>query len=576
MDYVIGIDLGTTNCTMAYTSLNSEAIEQFSISQVVSGGVKEEKPSLPSFIYFPLEEELNEKVIDTEFCVGFFAKERGAELPSRVIFSAKSWLSHAGIDRREPILPLGGGKLSPLASCAEFLKHLKAVWDEKMTESPFCDQKVLVTVPASFDPSARQLVQEAAELAEYPEIILLEEPQAAFYSWLGQCGDGWREQLEVGDRILVVDIGGGTTDFSLIDVEDSEGDMQLSRVAVGSHLLLGGDNIDLTLAYFAKHKLEEEGHAIDDWQLQQLTHACRVAKEVLFSEKPPKDFTLTIQGRGSRLIGGQIQTKLTAKEAEKLILDGFFPISSHKEVSEKERALGLQQAGLPFARDPRISHQLAQFLTLDEFVLPTAILFNGGTLKAAAFQKRIVAVLNHWAEELDRSSVKVLNGSDLDFAVGQGAAYYGLVREGKGIRIKGGVSRSYYIGVEDAAPAVPGIPTPLRAICVVPFGMEEGSEAELGQTFALLLGEHATFRFFSCDREAKVGEVLANTEDLEELHPIETILDRSESDGRVIHVTLKSRVTELGVLEIWCQSADDRKWKLEFDIREKESAMVCG
>lgn len=595
--YLIGIDLGTTNCTLAYAEIGIDPaiINQFEIPQVTSSETEGESATLPSFLYFPLSEEHKSKIAGISWdpkrqhCVGVFARERGAELPSRLISSAKSWLCHSGIDRREKLLPLSAedvqDKMSPLEACSSLLKHLREAWDSKMTEDPFVQQQILITVPASFDPSARQLVQEAAEIAGYPEVILLEEPQAAFYAWLHANEDSWRKQLKVGDTILVIDIGGGTTDFSLIAVENEEGNLTLQRQAVGTHLLLGGDNIDLSLAYLAKGKLEEQGHHIDDWQLQALVHTCRQAKEKLMAAKPPKQVDVTIMGRSSRLIGGTLKTQITKEEAHSLIVDGFAPMIDAKERSSYERRAGIQQIGLPYAQDARISCQLSKFLSMtgeednksmDKFIMPTAVLFNGGTMKSDALRLRLVDLLNSWAKTLGKEPVKVLSEPDLDHAVSKGAVYYGLARSGKAVRIRSGTSRSYYIGVEDAVPAVPGMVAPLKAVCVVPFGMEEGTETALNdQEFALVLGEQVTFRFFSHathqlsnGSEPVVGSAVKSwKQELTELHPIETRLDKGEHDGKTVCVKLKSHLTELGVLELWCVAHDERKWKLEFDLR---------
>jgi molecular chaperone DnaK (HSP70) len=597
--YIIGIDLGTTNCTMAYTSLAEglPIISQFDISQVTAPGSQKSFLSLPSFIYFPLQEELKSKTVGVEwnpsrpFCVGLFAKERGEEIPSRLISSAKSWLCHSGIDRREKILPSEiddvSMKMSPLEACSEILKHLKEAWENKMPKIPLGKQQVLITVPASFDPSARQLVQEAANQAGYPDIILLEEPQAAFYAWLQSQEKNWRKLLKVGDCILVVDIGGGTTDFSLISVIDENGDLGLKRIAVGSHLLLGGDNLDLSLAYLAKSKFEEQGRTIDDFQFQSLVHACRKAKETLLSDDPPQDYDVAIMGRGSKLIGNTLKTSISQAEVQKLILEGFLPLLSPEERSLTERSSGILQVGLPYARDARMTCQLAKFLSMtgeadnssmENFMMPTAVLFNGGTMKAPALRDRFITLLNQWAKILQKDSVQVLPDADYDFAVSKGAVYYGLSRLGQAIRIRGGTSRSYYIGVEDAVPAVPGIPTPFKAVCVAPFGMEEGSELELfNQEFVLVVGQPTTFRFFSHSAETfsngiipTIGTIVKNwKQELSELHPVETKLEKSDDDSKMIRVKLKSRMTELGVLELWCVSMDDRKWKLEFDIRHE-------
>jgi hypothetical protein len=600
-NYIIGIDLGTTNCTMTASKVDAELIDviqldQVPILQATEAHTIDQPLSLPSFIYFPLEEEVKGNIgqlpwsSNGHFMVGTYARDRGAELPTRLIASAKSWLCHAGVDRRENLLPIESDeidhRMSPLTACAEILKHLRASWDQNHPDAPFNEQEVLVTVPASFDPSARQLVQEAAEMASYPEVILLEEPQAAFYAWLQQHSKEWRTNLKVGDTVLVIDIGGGTTDFSLIGVEEKAGDLELRRLAVGAHLLLGGDNIDLALAYFVKGKFEEQGHEIDHWQFQTLIHQCRQAKEQLMGENPPDHIAVTVLGRGSRLIGNTLTVELSLKDVEHLILDGFFPLVEMEERSPVEHRAGIQQIGLPYVQDPRISCQLAKFLSMtgetekaatDQFVLPTAVLFNGGTLKAFSFRQRLMTLLNQWAKKLDKPPVLELRGADYDFAVSRGAACYGLARQGKAIRIRGGTSRSYYIGVEESAPAVPGMSPPLRACCIVPFGLEEGEERELGeQEFALILGEQATFRFFSHStpllsdgREPIVGTSVRNwKQELTELHPIETVLSKAEGDGKTVRVKLKSKVTELGVLELWCFAPDGRKWKLEFDIRQ--------
>ncbi len=607
--YIIGIDLGTTNCTMAYTPMQVEdkqrpSLEQVAIAQTMAAQMLGTSFSLPSFIYYPLPEELKNKVAELPwnqerpFAIGTYARDRGAELPTHLIASTKSWLCHPGINRREKLLPLetdeGGNRMSPLEACAEILRHLREAWDAAMPDAPFGSQKVLVTVPASFDPSARQLVQEAAEQAGYPEVVLLEEPQAAFYAWLHAHADEWREQLKVGDSILVIDIGGGTTDFSLIAVEEEEGNLQLKRQAVGAHLLLGGDNIDLGLAYLVKQKLEDQGHNLDHWQLQVLVHQCRQAKEKLMGEESPKSVDVTVLGRGSRLIGNTLKAELTQEEVRRFVIDGFIPLVAPDERSPTERRVGIQQIGLPYVQDARISCQLAKFLSMtgesddgrmDQFVLPTAVLFNGGTLKAAAIRKQLMTLLNGWAKKLKKPVVKELAGADYDYAVSRGAAYYGLARQGHAVRIRSGTSRSYFVGVEEAAPAVPGISPPLRAVCIVPFGLEEGEERELdNQEFALVLGEQSTFRFFSHatpklsnGQEPSVGAMVRNwKQELTELHPIETLLDKGDGDGKTVRVKLKSKVTELGVLELWCVASDGRKWKLEFDIRQDKTLPVAS
>ncbi|MBB64032.1 MAG: molecular chaperone DnaK [Waddliaceae bacterium] len=608
--YLIGIDLGTTNCTVSYTNLSSNdhvkgsvaEIHTMQISQLIGASLQAEKLQLPSFLYLPVEEEkeAGQIAIDWDpsraFCVGTYARDRGSEMPHRVISSAKSWLACEGVNRRDAILPLDledkQKKMSPVQVCSEYLRHIAEVWNQQFPDAPFVEQNILVTVPASFDPDARQLVQEAAELAKYPDILLLEEPQAAFYAWLHRHHETWREKLHVGDQVLVVDLGGGTCDFSLISVEEEEGDLQLKREAVGAHLLLGGDNMDLTLAYTVRNQLEDEGHSIDDWQMGSLIHSCREAKERFLGEDAPDSIDIHLQGRGSGLIASSIQTQIHKDDVLKVLVDGFMPLVDATDRSKSSKKSALQTVALPYAEDPRISCQLAKFLSMtgesdsdsmDQFILPNAVLFTGGTMKSSALRERVMSLLGQWAEKMEKGSVVELPDPDYDFSVSCGAVYYGLAREGKAVRIKSGTSRSYYIGVEDARPAIPGVPPSVRAVCVAPFGMEEGTECELSdQEFTLLLGEQASFRFFSRNTatlsdgsEAEAGTVVRKwKQELSELHSIDAVMDKEEGDGKTARVHLKAKVTELGVLELWCIGENGRKWKMEFELRQAEAELT--
>jgi len=550
MNHIIGIDLGTTNSTLAFSPKEQADIQQFEIVQLIDKNMEGKKALLPSFFFFPLEEQEGP-------CVGWYARERGGELPDRVIASAKSWLCHDMIDRRSAFLPLGEceKKRSPLDVCAAFLNHLRTGWERTFPSLPFHEQSLLITVPASFDPGARSLVLEASQLAGFSEVRLIEEPLAAFYSWLYNHRENWRSHLKVGDTVLVIDIGGGTTDFSLISVEDSGGDLTLERKAVGDHLLLGGDNIDLALAYYMQQKFSK---TLDEWQFQSLIYECRRAKETLLGDSPPKEMEIMLQGRGSSLIGGSLSAILSREEVENTLVEGFFPYVDLQESSFQEKRSGLAKVGLPYARDARITAQLARFLSQANAPLPAAVLFNGGTMKAVAFQQRILSLLEQWK----KSEVRNLEGADLDFGVCRGAVYYGWALANKSIRVKAATCRSYYIGVEGSAPAIPGIPSPLKKIRLVPFGMEEGSEVTLeNERFSLFLDEPAFFRFFSQSSPA--------SDEMTELHPIETILHAHGEEGKVVLVKLTAKVTELGVLELWCIAEDGRKWKLEFDIRNK-------
>ena len=591
--FIVGIDLGTTHCTLSYHSLEEkgasgspEEITTLAIPQRLTAALEGASETLPSVAYFPLEEEREQLGGEASYVLGGYARERGEEVPHRCVSSAKSWLCHSGVDRRSKLLPSQEHAwMSPVEACTALLQYLRDVWNVTQPSHLLSDQQVLITVPASFDPSARQLVQEAAEGAGLGHAVLLEEPQAAFYAWLHKHPDEWRSLLKAGDSVLVIDIGGGTTDFSLIDVHDENGALALERRAVGAHLLLGGDNLDLALAYLCRHKLEEQGHDIDEWQMVALTHQCRKAKEEFLSEQAPTTKELTIQGRGTRLIGGSLSATLNREEALHVLIEGFCPFVGPSQQASSEQRLGIQQMGLPYAQDPRISSQLAHFLalkgetqetSLDNFVLPTKVLFNGGTVKASALRQRLMELLKNWAEELQQSVPEELPHPEFDLAVSRGAVYYGLVRNGTGIRIRSGTSRTFFIGVEQALPAVPGVPAPLEAVCVAPFGMEEGSEQTLTERkFALTLGQKATFRFFSRTAptladgtEVSLGSTVKRwRQELTELHPIEAILDAGTEGSRHLPVTLQAKVTELGVLELWCVSDEGERWKLEFDLR---------
>jgi hypothetical protein len=432
------------------------------------------------------------------------------------------------------------------------------------------------------------LTVEAARAAGLENVTLLEEPQAAFYSWINASHEEWRTLVEVGDVVLVCDVGGGTTDFTLIAVSEEAGQLALTRVAVGDHILLGGDNMDLALAHAAAQNLAKQGSRLEPGQMLMLWHGCRQAKEKLFGDPQLPSVPVTVLGRGRRVMGGTIQAELTRADLEQVLLDGFFPICSADALPQLQRTVGLQELGLPYASDPAISKHLAHFLQRNAEVLakraptrkgkkksslPSAVLFNGGVFQAGPFRERLVAILNHWCKSAGAPPVKILQGTHFDLAVAEGAAYYGLVRRGQGIRIRGGTARSYYVGVETALPAIPGSPPPIKALCVVPFGMEEGTEADIpDQEFGLVVGAPAEFRFLgsSVRRTDPVGLLVEEWEDqIEELSPISTTLEAPGMEGRTVPVHLHTKVTEVGTLELWCLSDDGKKrWKLEFNVRE--------
>lgn len=596
--FIVGIDLGTTNSVVAYTKINhneSDAshIHTLNIPQLVGPGSVGEQKILPSFVLLPGPYDIPEGGIavpwdhEISLVVGEYARNRGAEIPNRLISSTKSWLCHTGVDRRQAILPWEGPndqpKLSPVEASGAVLKHIKEAWNHVMAESDsnlrLEHQEVFLTVPASFDAVARNLTVEAAEMAGLPQVTLLEEPQAAFYAWIDSTKDNWRERVRVGDVILVVDIGGGTSDFSLIRVSEEEGELALDRIAVGEHLLVGGDNMDLTLAYALNHRLRSEGKKLNAHQIRGLTHGCRSAKEHLLSDEALGAYPITILGRGSSLIGGTLKTELTRPEIEQVLTNGFFPDCDRDARPETPRRVGMREMGLEYASDPAITRHLAQFLVqqasaseTSTSAQPTAVLFNGGVMKADALRSRVLDIISSWAREGEPSAVREIRNRDFDTAVARGAAYYGLARRGRGVRIRGGLARSYYIGVEAAIPAVPGMPTPMKALCVASFGMEEGTEAEIPQKeFGLVVGEPVKFDFLGSRIRQKdqTGMVVEDWEgDIEEITTLETALEGEE--GTLLPVTLQVKVTEVGTLELWCVSRDrNQRYKLEFSVRER-------
>ncbi len=608
MTYAVGIDLGTTNSALASLRLDGDgAPEVLAILQLVHPGEVQERNLLPSFLYLPHPTELPEGALALPWDpragapVGELAREKGALTPVRLVSSAKSWLSHPTLDRRAASLPAGSPdevpKVSPLEASARYLAHLRAAWDHRVARGnpalALARQRITLTVPASFDAVARELTVEAARASGLPEVTLLEEPQAALYAWVEALGERWRKELHPGDLVLVVDVGGGTTDFSLIAVVDRGGDLGLERVAVGDHVLLGGDNMDLALAYALERKLAEKGRRLDRWQILALTHGARQAKEQLFANRDIPGCPVTVPGRGASLVGGAIRTDLTREDLLGTLVDGFFPAVDAAARPAAARRAALTTLGLPYAQDPAVTRHLAAFLSRHResidtarapgirlegrgFLHPTAILFNGGVMKAGELRGRVLEVVSAWVAAEDGAAPRELPGVDLDLAVARGAAVYGRVREGKGIRIRGGTARAYYVGVETAMPAVPGMVPPVTALCVAPMGMEEGTSAELPHAeLGLVVGERAHFRFFSSStrREDRPGTVVEREAELEELPPIETLLPAESGEaGQVVPVKLRAHVTEIGTLELGAVDAKSREWKVEFNLRQPSDA----
>ncbi len=597
--FSIGIDLGTTNSVVAYTALDAElalgevpTLKLLPIPQFVGPSQIEARDALPSFLYLPRDGEVDSlrlpDLTGDPACgiAGVYARSQAAENPQRVVVAAKSWLCHSRIGRSETALPWQSPaevrKVSAVDCTTIFLQHLVGAWNAAHVDTPLAQQQVVLTVPASFDPAARELTREAAIASGFPaDFVLLEEPQAAVYRWLAARGEAWRRDLEHGDLMLVVDVGGGTTDLTLVGLDDENGEVSLKRLAVGNHLLLGGDNMDLAVAHFVATRLQQHGHSLDPWQNISLWHACRAAKETLLNENGPETSTVSILGRGSALIGGTISTELTRDEVQALIVDGFFPACQATDRPQRSVASGFQDIGLPYEADAAITRQIAAFLADqgatrggDESVpsQPTHVLFNGGVLRSEAIRARLCKTISSWCA----SEPTVLGGtSDLDTAVAIGAAYYGWSKRRGGIRIRGGTARSYYVGIETAGLAIPGMQRPLRALCVAPRGMEEGSETPVSdEEVGIVVGHPARFRFFSSTQRPsdRVGTRLDrwSPDELVESEPIELNLSSGNADdASYVPVRFLSRVTELGMFELWCQATrGDEQWKMEFNVRE--------
>jgi len=622
--YSVGIDLGTTHCVLSFIDTTDEQarVQVMDIPQLTAPGTVETRSQLGSFLYQPHEHEMNSasRVLpwssEPKALVGAIARNLGSKTPIRLVASAKSWLCHGGINRRDAFLPQGSAeeveKVSPLKATERYLEHLKDAWDHAHPEHLLATQDVTITVPASFDPAARDLTAEAARNVGFAHLTLLEEPQAALYSWIDNSNDTWRDEVNVGDIVLVIDVGGGTTDLSLVEVTEDDGNLTLNRIAVGEHILLGGDNMDLALAYRLKMKLAQEGKELAPWQVQAMTHACRDAKEALLNDGELQAVPIVVPSRGSKLLGATLKTELTQQEVQQTLVDGFFPKVAVSEHPVQKTRGALTQMGLPYAQDAGITRHIAAFLSKQanaqsgadaapqqdfnpfanmpgmpgaeapsaDFIKPTAVLFNGGVLKSDLLANRLSETIDSWLIEADAESAKRLSGLDLDLAVASGASYYGAVRRGQGVRIRGGIASSYYVGIESAMPAIPGMAPPMEALCVAPFGMEEGSSVQVpSQEFGLIIGQPVHFQFFGSTvrRDDEAGTHLDHwaPDELEELPEIHATLPVSEGrhEGEVVPVTLASRVTELGTLYLEAIASDNgQKWHVEFDVRDEANS----
>lgn len=591
--YLIGIDLGTTNSCVAYVDTDTSSnpglgVQIFPIPQLSAEGFWESQNTLPSFCYLPGKLEFSSSALslpwdsDPSLVVGQFAKEQGTRTPTRLVGSAKSWLCNPAADRKERILPVEAPanerKMSPLEASTAYLDHIRCAWNHQVakgdTNKEFEQQQIVLTVPASFDEVARALTVEAAKSAGYQQVTLLEEPQAAFYSWIAQHHRKWKQHLSAGQQILVVDVGGGTTDLSLIQVEEGKEGLRLNRTAVGEHLLLGGDNMDAAIAHLLEQKL---GTDLTPLQWMQLRHHARAAKEVLFSPSAPDCHRVVLQGKGRSLVKGSLSAEISREELCSILSSGFFGSYDWKEATQLRKKSGIRSMGLPYEEEPSIIKHIAAFLQRvggETPIAPDSVLFNGGATKPLFFQEAVISNLEQWTGKRP----EVLTTVSLDLSVARGAAYFGKVRRGLGERIGGGCARGFYLGLELKDSSEP------QALTLLPRGSEEGSHFISDRKFLLRSNSPICFQVYTSHTRLSdpQGSLIPIQE--EELHPLptlQTILRFGKGSSRVIPVRVEAELTEVGTLALWLQSQEsDHRWNLEFQLRsasgEEDSLSLVG
>ncbi len=614
---VLGIDLGTSNCAVYLGDTEKQTLTSFPLCQLEAPGRVVSKKTMPSALYIPTAEEKKQKAFhlpwtkDTEevsSVIGNLAFKKASESSQRVVLSAKSWLCHSQIPRKENNLPWCSSidyKTSSYDTTKSYLQHiyeaLQFYFKEKKLKVDCSKVQTTITVPASFDEVARNLTFEAAKEAGFKKLNLLEEPQAAFYSWIDSCGKDWVKQISAGDIVLVCDVGGGTTDLSLIYVtEDEEKNLSLERICVGRHILLGGDNMDLALAYCVKNKFMKSNIELDKWQFIALTQQVKVAKEKLFSEEELTEVPVAVAGRGSSLFAKTVKEKLTRDELYSILLDGFFPVVDCNSIPANEQNIGLLELGLNYEKDPAITKHIATFLRtgknnidssselkekLSTYISsqkgnsakalsPTAVLFNGGVFKSLELRSRVLDILQKWSGKI---SIRELKGTDFDTAVAKGASYFARIcKEGKGLKIRSGTAHSYYLGLESGGMAIPGINSAIKGVCIVPQGTEEGEKIEnIDRQFGLVTGQAVKFRFFNSESRAgdKVGVCIDDAESqLHESSELEITLPSTQKDSQeVVPVKLDAFVNDVGILELNLKHLYlDKKWKLEFNVRNSD------
>ncbi len=580
--YLVGIDLGTTHTVVAYTQIkpSSQEIKIFKIAQLTAPGEVLSRPLLPSVRYHPAEGELSAKEVSfspagSSAIIGEAARLLGAKSQGRLVTSAKSWLSHPSVDHSADILPWGSSeeisKVSPLEASASYLAHVRTVWGHQFADAPLEQQDIVITVPASFDEAARSLTLEAARMAGLKNIRLLEEPQAVCYDWLRRHAGNIKQALADVHLLLVCDVGGGTTDLTLIKVEHGQNEPKLTRIGVGDHLMLGGDNIDLALAQLAESRINRSDKKLSVADFSQLIEQCRIAKERLLAEDAPEQVNITLLGGGSRLISASRSTTLSREEVREIALDGFFPLSDLHDLPDRKRS-GVVEFGLPYAAEPAVSKHIAAFFHMhrqaaqealaDNFGVADALLLNGGVFRSKPITQRVIDLLNHWS---DKKPV-LLENRHPELSVAYGAVSYAIARRDKKVRIGGGAARSYFLQVDTTDKQQQGL-------CILPKGSEEGHEITLTQQqFALRIGQPVRFHLVSNsgDGNYQVGELVdISSERFHSLPPLAVALE-GENRAEVI-VQLAVTQTEIGTLNIQCVSVTDsnQRWDVEFQIRNK-------
>ncbi len=580
--FLVGIDLGTTNSSVCYMDTAGEEarVRLLSLPQLVAPGEIAERDALPSFCLLPAPGQFPPGALALpwnpaeKYAVGVFARDEGAGAPGRLVASAKSWLAHAGVDRTRGILPwdgdLGPEAVSPVQVSQWYLEHIRGAWNARFgkvrdAEGSPClleDQQVILTVPASFDETARRLTLEAATAAGLRHVVLLEEPLAAFYAWLSEHESDWERFFTVGETVLVVDVGGGTTDFSIIQIEAGP---TLRRTAVGEHLLLGGDNMDMAIA----RRLEQAWRvklSHREWSL--LVHRCRTAKETLLSEKAPEQVRVGLSRAGGAVVGGLLSHTLARDAVRDALLEGFFPRFPVDAPLPPRRRAGLRTMGLPYADDPAVTRHLLAFLrsqsdSPDTIPGVSRVLFNGGALTPPLFRRRITEVLADWQQKAE--SIPELTGGDLRLGVARGAAYYGWVRRGHGVRVRGGAARAYYLEV--------GSEQHSRILCAMPRDTEENQPVALPRRFRLLTNRPVRFPLYASTTRLgdRPGDEIRDPQELSPLPPIHTVLAFGRKDRRVpLDVRVITVLTEVGTLDLWCETLDGRhRYPLSFDLRSQ-------